>query len=212
MLRVIIADDHSIVTGSLSVVLNSQPDMQVVATAKNGSEAVDKCRELSPDIVLIDIWMPVMNGFEAAEHIKKTCPGIKIAILTSSESSDDIAAAVAKDADGYLLKDTPPALLSMIIRCICSGYCIYSTTAKPFLVDMLRKSRYIACREALWTMGDADRQIIKYLSQGKGNKEIAQILDCTEGMVKSSIARMIEIIRVENRAQLVMEALKHNII
>jgi NarL family two-component system response regulator LiaR len=212
MLRIIIADDHATIAESLYMIISNEPDMEVVATARDGAEAVEMCKELSPDIILMDIKMPVMSGIKATELVKRNCPETKVVVLTSCENKKDILELLEKNVDGYLFKDTQPSVLVMIIRCVCRGYYILNDYVKSYIVQLLREKEYSVFKEHIWAVEDMDKQILSYLSEGKTNREIAQKLSCTEKEIVSSVEKMLDALGVENHAQLIIEAMKHNVI
>lgn len=210
MLRVIIVDDQAIVSESLRIILDSSPETEVVATAGNGFEAVEKCRALAPDIVIMDIKMPQMNGLDAAGLIKKECMNTKVAIFTSSEDAGDVRAALSKGVDAYLLKDTPSAVLSQLIRFICEGYCIISNSARDFIAQNMQMDGGPADSAA--KLDEESRKIIGYLGEARSTGEISEALLCSEEAVEKKIEAIFRKTGVETKAELVIAALKRNII
>lgn len=213
MINVVIADDHKLLTDSLCMVFQEDEDINIVATAGNGEEALEKCRKLSPDVVLLDILMPHLNGIEAVRLIKENCPGIKIAMLTSLEESKSMLSSFVNGADAYILKDTPPEELKMLIKCINAGFCVMSTGARNlFLNEILNYRSITSDNTELKSLKNEDIQIIRFISEGKSNSEIGEILGYAPGTVKNKITRLLEITGVSSRSQLVMLALKNNLL
>lgn len=212
MINVLIADDHALLADSLSMVLQGD-DIHVVAIAYDGEEAVKKCSELYPDVALIDIKMPLLNGMEAARLIKENCPETRVAVLTSFEDGKKVLNCLIKGVDGYILKDTPPEKLKVLIKCIYWGFCVLSGSAKQLLqYELLGENGTIVSLEASKSMKLEDIEIIRYISEGKSNYEIGKILGYAEGTVKNKITKLLESAGVDSRAQLVMAALKNNLI
>ena len=212
MIRVLVADDHTLLTDSLRIILENESDIRVVATAYNGKEALEKCKELTPDIVLMDIKMPLMEGIESAGLIKKSCPATKIAILTSLEDSKYVLKSLIKGADAYLLKDTPPDRLKILIQCIHWGFFVLSHSARQLIQSELLSYNSMPAPESLKAFTQEDIEIIRYIGGGKNNREIGQLLGYADGTIKNKISKLMETTKVDNRAQLVMYALKNDLI
>jgi len=213
MINVLIADDHTLLADSLSLALRSDSEIHVVALAYDGDEAVKKCIELCPDIALIDLKMPVINGNEVVRLIKENCKDTKVAVLTSFEDGKKVLNCLLKGADAYILKDASPAKLQVLIKCIHWGYCVLSGSAKQLLqYELLENNGMTVSSETSKPMKLEDIEIIRYISQGKSNSEIGKILGYAEGTVKNKITKLLEFVGVDSRAQLVMYALKVNLI
>lgn len=208
-MRILIADDHALLSESLRMMLEMDHETAVVGVAYDGLQAVKLCNEQKPDIVLMDIRMPVMDGITATRQIKDSCPETKVIILTSLEDDQYITDCFSSGADGYLLKDTPPDKLTALIRCIHWGYMVSSPLV---LRALLNGSLAGAEHPQKPVMKEEDQQMIRLVSEGRSNSEIASIMCFAEGTVKNRITRIIEMAGVENRAQLVMYALRNNLI
>lgn len=208
-MRILIADDHALLSESLRVMLEMDKDTEVIGVAYNGLQAVNLCDEQKPDVVLMDIRMPMMDGITAAKQIKSSSPETKVIILTSLEDDKYIADCFNAGADGYLLKDTPPDKLTVLIRCVHWGYMVSSPLV---LRSMLNGSRAGKEYQQNPAIKEEDLKIIRLVSEGRSNSEIAGIMCFAEGTVKNRITRIIEMAGVENRAQLVMYALRNNLI
>lgn len=213
MINILIADDHTLLAESLSMVLEKDSEIRVVATAHDGNEAVEKCSQLKPDVVLLDIKMPVLNGIEAARLIKKNYPDCKVAILTSLEDDvKNVINSLLAGADAYLLKDTLPDRLKALIKCIYWGFSVFSGNTSQLIKDELLNLKGFEHSVASKPLKMEDIEIIKYIGDGKNNSEIGKILGYAEGTVKNRITKLMDITGVDSRAQLVMFALKNNLI
>ncbi len=208
-MRILIADDHVLLSESLRMMLETNNDIEVVGIAYDGMQAVALCDEQKPDVILMDIRMPVMDGIAAAKQIKDKSPDTKVIILTSLEDDKCVFNSFASGADGYLLKDTPPDKLVTLIRCVYWGYIVSSPLA---LRVMLSGKEALEEPQQVPDIADDELTMIKLISEGKSNSEIARIMCFAEGTVKNKITRIIEMAGVENRAQLVMYALRNNLI
>lgn len=213
MIRVLIADDHALLTDSLKMVLESFSGFEVVGIAHDGCQACEMCMSIRPDVVLMDIKMPMLDGINAVARIKAFDPGIKVIILTSLEEKNHIFKAFMNGADAYLMKDTPPDRLKVLIQCVCWGYQVLCGEMKELLESACKGLASDQKRDqVLAALKEEDIEIIKCISEGKSNYEIAEIFGYANGTVKNKVTRLLEITGTGNRAQLVMFALKHNII
>ncbi|MBP7177274.1 MAG: response regulator transcription factor [Thermoclostridium sp.] len=208
-MRILVADDHALLAESLRMMLELDKDIEVVGVAYNGLQAVKLCEEQKPDVVLMDLRMPVMDGVTATKQVKSKCPDTKVIILTSLEDDQWVADCFASGADSYLLKDTPPDKLTTLIRCVNWGYAVLNPLV---LRSMLTQSSTGENNQQNMVIRDDDLKMIRLVSEGKSNSEIAEIMSFAEGTVKNRITKVIELVGVENRAQLVMYALRNNLI
>ncbi len=208
-MRILIADDHALLSESLRMMLEKDEETEVVGVAYNGAQAVKMCGEQNPDVVLMDVSMPDMNGITATRKIKQAYPNTKVLMLTSFEDAKWIADSFEAGADGYLMKDTPPDKLITLLRCVNWGYVVSSHAAIQTMIDA---ARYAAEVTGSSLIKDEELQIIKLISEGRSNSEIAETMNYAVGTVKNKITKIIELSGVENRAQLVLYALKNNLI
>lgn len=213
MIRVLIADDHVLLTDSLKIVLENFEGIEITGVAHNGMEAYEMCMDTRPDVVLMDIKMPVLDGLDAIARIKSIDPNIKVIILTSLEGKSQILQAFLNGADAYLLKDTPPDHLKILIQCVSWGFNVMDGNIKDLLTGAPLPAGMREKRDSvLDAIKQEDIEIIKCISEGKNNSDIAEIFGYANGTVKNKVTRLLEITGTGNRAQLVMFALKHNII
>jgi len=210
-MRIIIADDHRLLSESLCLVFGNDPEVEVVASVQNGNDAVLKCIELLPDLVILDIQMPELDGISAAVKIKEQCPCIKIVILTSSEEGEHIINSISSGVDAYILKDTPPDMFTYVLKCVNMGFCILSPNVSGILKNELIRQQYVSSKGKVNGLKEEYIEIISYICEGKTNREIARCMNFAEGTIKNKITKILEMVGMESRAQLVVYALEKNL-
>lgn len=205
MIRILIADDHPIVRSGLKAILASQPDFELVADADNGSTAVTLSANLRPDVILIDLQMPIMDGLTAIKQIRLNQPEINILVLTTYDTDADIIPALEAGATGYLLKDTPPEELFRAIRSASLGEKVLAPAITARLMDRLssRTEKSLSGREI---------EVLELASRGDSNKDIATKLHITEATVKSHFVHIFDKLGVADRTAAVTVALEKKII
>ena len=203
--RILVTDDHPVVRAGLSGMLSGEPDFEVVGEAQNGKEAVAFVGELKPDVVLMDLRMPEMDGVTAIEHIKSSYPDVHILVLTTYESDADILRAIETGATGYLLKDTPREELFGAIRTVAQGQSPLAPGVAARLMQRVRDPE----EEGLSTR---EIEVLELVAHGTSNKEIAKQLWVSETTVKSHMLHIFDKLGVTDRTAAVTEALKRGII
>ncbi|MCP1145891.1 response regulator [Lysinibacillus endophyticus] len=209
MIRVLIADDHHVVRRGLLFFLKTQKDIEVVGEAKNGLEAVELVETLQPDIVLMDLVMPEMDGIQATKKIKEQWPDISILMLTSFADKDHVLPALEAGAAGYQLKDIEPDDLVSSIRQIINGENILHPVANSKLEETLREEENLPHVKNPLTPREQD--VLAELTKGKSNREIAASLFVTEKTVKTHISNIFTKLEVQDRTQAALYAVKHNL-
>lgn len=209
MIRVLIADDHHVVRRGLLFFLKTQKDIEVVGEAKNGVEAVDLVESLKPDIVLMDLVMPEMDGIQATKKIKSKWPDIHILMLTSFSDKDHVLPAIQAGAAGYQLKDIEPDELVNSIRQIISGEHILHPAATTQLEETLREEENLP--HVRNSLTPRERDVLAELTKGKSNREIASSLFVTEKTVKTHISNIFTKLEVQDRTQAALYAVKHGL-
>lgn len=204
-LRVLIADDHPIVRGGLTSLLQTQPDLHVVGSAANGAAALDLVARLHPDVVLMDLRMPVLDGVAATERITASHPRTRVLVLTTYDTDADITRAVAAGASGYLLKDAPLSQLTDAIRAAARGETVLAPPIAARLVSALRAP-------AAERLTPREVEVLAAVGRGATNAEIGRQLFIGEATVKSHLLRVFAKLDVDDRTRAVTVAIERGIL
>ncbi|MGE6515074.1 response regulator [Lysinibacillus sphaericus] len=209
MIRVLIADDHHVVRRGLLFFLKTQKDIEVVGEAKNGIEAIALAESIQPDIILMDLVMPEMDGIQATKRIKAKLPQIQILMLTSFSDRDHVVPAMEAGAAGYQLKDIEPDELVLSIRRIMQG----ENTLHPEATTTLEMDRQQSenALHVLNPLTPREQDVLAELTKGKSNREIASSLFVTEKTVKTHISNIFTKLQVQDRTQAALYAVKHGL-
>ncbi|HEY1368107.1 MAG TPA: response regulator transcription factor [Gaiellaceae bacterium] len=205
MIRVLIADDHGVLRDGLGRVIAAQPDLELVGAVANGAEAVELCRTAGPDVVLMDLEMPVLDGIEATRAILADAPGIAVLVLTSFSDQRRITGALDAGAVGYLLKDASADEVVRGIRAAAEGGSPLDPRAARTLLDAKDAPDPLAGISA------REREVLGLLLEGMPNKLIARRLDISEKTVKSHLTSIFREIGVTDRVQAVLWAERHGL-
>ena len=216
MVKIAIADDQVLFRDMLSIILTQDHTFEVIGSAGDGNEILQLCDEEKPDIVLLDVNMPVADGIFALLKIKEKYPHMKVIMLTTFEEEDYILNACTNAADGYLLKDTKPETLINTIKCVNDGLFVMHRSVQQCMVKQLAKAlqteKITEIADERFDFDPIDLKMLKLLSLGKSNAEIAQSLNYSEGTIKNRISRMLVITELKDRTQLAIFALQNGII
>jgi len=204
IIRVVIADDHSLLRAGLKMTIDSWEEYEVVGTAQNGRELVELCDKLQPDLVLTDMQMPNMTGFEATSIIKQKMPGTKVVALTTFDDSETVLQAVKAGCDGFLLKVIEPDQLRRSLLAIMSGINTFDALAMKQLKAHIDEQNRVQ-------LTDREREILRYVSQGDTNKEIADKMHLQAGTVKNLVSLLLSKTDCVSRADLTRYAIEHHI-
>lgn len=199
MIRVLLADDHQLVRSGLAALLAGSDDIEVVGTAANGEEAVEMARSFTPDVVLMDLVMPVMDGVEATRRLLADLPTVAVVVLTSFSDQERIIAALDAGAVGYLLKDVEPAELVRGVRAAARGESPLHPKAARSLLSSRTESRPPERTNVELTPREA--QVLNLLRQGLANKQIARSLGISQATVKAHLTSVFQRIGVTDRVQ-----------
>ena len=209
-IRIVIADDHPIVRQGLATVLSQDEDLEVVGQAENGAEAVSQARELHPDIILMDLQMPEMDGVEAIQIIKMVTSDIGIIILTTYDTDDYIFRGIEAGARGYLLKDSPPEEVLKAIHTVYKGESLIQPRVASRLIDRFSQLSHASATEEV--LSSREVQVLQLIAKGAANKEIANELFIGESTVKTHIIHIFNKLGVKGRTEAVAEAARRGII
>ena len=212
--RVVIVDDHVLYRRGLDLVLSSEPDIEVVAEADSGQGALAAVDEHRPDVVIMDVRMPRMNGIEACEAIKAKYPQIQIVILTTSDDEQDLFDAVRAGANGYLLKDVPPEEVVSGIRTLRSGGSLVSPTMAASLMRQFASlARHDDDPESSGArLTEREREVLVHVARGMGNREIAKTLFISENTVKNHVRSILEKLQLHSRVEAAMYAVRERLV
>ena len=209
-IKILIADDHPVVREGLIAMLSREVDFKVVGEAKDGVEAVNKARELSPDVVLMDLRMPEMDGVEAMRQIRSAMPDIKFIILTTYSDDDYIFSGIEAGARAYLLKDAPREDLFKAIRSVYRGESLIQPVVASKLLDRFSQlSRRAPSGEEL---SARELEVLCLMAKGAANKEISAELNIAQSTVKTHITNIFQKLGVNDRTEAVTQALKKGVI
>ncbi|MEG3880404.1 response regulator transcription factor [Microcoleus sp. herbarium7] len=209
MIRLLLVDDQSLICQGLQAVLNQEADLQVVGTAENGQVAIELAATLQPDVVLMDIRMPVMTGIEATRSIAEQFPDIKVLVLSTFDDDRDIAQSMRSGAKGYLLKDMPAPELAEAIRLVHRGYSQMAPGLMEKLLTNVSDSGDCTPQtepEELTQLPPRERDVLRLIGQGCTNREIANQLHLAEGTVKTYVTHLLNRLALRNRSQLAIYA------
>ncbi|MER5494408.1 response regulator transcription factor [Streptomyces sp. NPDC002490] len=202
--RVVIADDEPLIRAGIRLILTSDPAIEVVAEASNGREAVDLTLSHAPDVVLLDIQMPVLDGLGALGELRTLAPTTRAIVLTTFGERDNVLRALESGGAGFLLKDTAPAELIGAVRA-AAGDAYLSPAATRHVVDRLASGRAAARGEAararVATLSDREREVLALLGEGLSNAETGRRLHMSEATVKTYVSRILAKLECDNRVQ-----------
>jgi two-component system NarL family response regulator len=216
-IRAMIVDDHALFRRGLEMVLEEEPDIELVGQASDGAEAVEKAAESLPDVVLMDIRMPRSNGIEACRTMKEAAPSAKIVILTISDEEEDLFEAIRAGASGYLLKDIPLDEVADAVRAVYGGQSLINPSMAGKLLtefatlakrdDEERPQEVPAPR-----LTEREMQVLKLVARGMNNRDIAKELFISENTVKNHVRNILEKLQIHSRMEAVMVAVREKLI
>lgn len=204
--RVLIADDHGVVRQGLRMFLSLDPELAVVGEAENGEAALLMARELKPDVVLMDLLMPVMDGVEATKAIRNELPDVEVVALTSVLEDTVVTAAVRAGAIGYLLKDSEPEELHRAINGAADGQVQLAPAAAERLI------REVRAPESPEALTERETEVLKLLARGRANKQIASTLFLEEKTVKGYVSNILRKLGVQSRTQAALQAVRTGLV
>ena len=202
-IRILIADDHGIVRQGLRMYLGSDPELEIIGEARNGAEALKLAHQLHPDVVLMDLLMPVMDGIAATSAIRRELPDTEVVALTSVLEDAAVVEAIRAGAIGYLLKDTEAHELRRAIKAAAAGQVQLSPQAAARLMREVRAPEKIKA-----ALTERETEVLRLLAQGLSNKEIARSLNVGEQTVKTHVSHILEKLAVPSRTQAALYAMR----
>jgi DNA-binding NarL/FixJ family response regulator len=217
-IRTMIVDDHALFRRGLEMVLDSEPDIELVGQASDGAEAVEKAGETLPDVVLMDIRMPRSSGIEACRALKDVVPSAKIVMLTISDEEADLFEAIRAGASGYLLKDIPLDEVADTVRAVDGGQSLINPSmAGKLLTEFAILARREAASEPPQQvpapkLTDREMQVLKLIARGMNNRDIAKELFISENTVKNHVRNILEKLQIHSRMEAVMVAVREKLI
>jgi len=212
-LRILLADDHTVVRQGLRKVLEERQEWEVVAEAGDGRDAVRQAEELNPDVAIIDIAMPLLNGIEATRQIVKRSPTTRVLILTMYSDEAYVNQILQAGATGYLLKDSADVDLIQAVSAVSMGKSFFSpAVARVMLDDYVRQVAHKGVADRYELLSEREREIFQLIAEGKANKEIATILSISPSTVETHRARIMEKLDLHSAAEIVLYAVRKGVI
>ncbi len=208
-IRVLLVDDHAIMRDGISALINLQDDIEIVGEASEGKEAIEKARELVPDVVIMDISMPEMDGLEATRRIKKKNPSVKVLVLTQHDNREYILSTIKSGSDGYLPKRALGSELVAAIRAIHQGHSfLYPTAAGILLEDYRRQVE----KEPYDRLTEREREVFRLIADGHTSREIADMLFISLKTIHNHRAKIMEKLNIHNKSELIKFAILKGLI
>jgi two-component system, NarL family, response regulator NreC len=211
--RILIAEDYTILREGLRSLLSSNPEFEITGEAEDGNQAVQQTEKLKPDVVLMDLSMPRMNGMEAIREAKKRCPGTKILALTVHKDEEYIRATLAAGADGYVLKDATHAELVMAIKSVLAGkYYLSPGVSEKIIEGYLEGGKVLKPLSAWETLTQREREVLKLIGEGYKSKEIAEYLCISVKTVDKHRANLMQKLDLHNVQGLTAYAIERGLV
>lgn len=212
-ITVLLAEDHTIVRKGLRSLLDAEPDIEVVGEAEDGRQAVEAAQKLRPDVVLMDITMPLLNGLEATRQLKKLCPAVKVVILTVHTTEEYIFQVLRAGAAGYLVKQAAVEELILAIQAVYRGDSFLSPSiSRKVIEEYSRRAEATALDDDYEQLTDREREVLQLVAEGRSNREIAELLHVTVKTVEAHRARLMEKLDIHDTAGLTRYALRKGFI
>ncbi|MFH1381848.1 MAG: response regulator transcription factor [Chloroflexota bacterium] len=208
-IKVLVVDDHAIMRDGIRALLSLHKDIEIVGEASDGKEAIDKVQELSPDVVIMDIAMPSMDGLEATRRIKKKNPRVKVLVLTQHDNKEYILSAIKAGTAGYVPKRALGAELVSAIRAVCKvGSFLYPSAATALIEDYLRQAQ----EEPYDRLTDREREILKLIAEGHTSRDIAGMLFISLKTVLGHRTKIMQKLDIHNRTELIKYAIQKGLV
>ncbi len=205
-IKILVVDDQTLVRQGLATLLSVEDDFEIVGQSADGTQAFLHVEQLQPDVVLMDLRMPICDGITAAARIREKFPLVKVLALTTFDDDELIFEAIEAGAAGYLLKDTPREQVAAAVRAVYQGSMYLGPTIAPRIVSQLHRAPVKTSGTASHWLTSREQEVLKLIVQGKSNKEIALQLSITEGTVKNHVSSVLTAIGARDRTQAVLWA------
>jgi two-component system response regulator NreC len=213
MIRVLLADDHRMLREGIRALLERQDDITVVGEASDGREAVRLAASLCPDLVVMDVSMPLLNGIEATRQIKRDCPDVRILILTVHEQKDYVAQLLVAGADGYIIKRAAGDDLIAAIRTVCQGQTfLHPSITKVMVEDYVKRLQEGEGLDAYHILTEREREVLQLIAEGYTNREMADLLHISIKTVQNHRSRIMSKLDLHDRGELIKYAIQQGII
>jgi DNA-binding NarL/FixJ family response regulator len=212
-LRLLLGDDHTLVRHGLRKILEERADWEIVGEADDGRSAVKKALALQPDVAILDIGMPLLNGIDATRQIVHKAPNVKVLILSMHSDETYVTRALNAGATGYLLKDSAGKDLIKAVTAVSQGEAFFSpAVSRLMLDDYMRRAATSGVTDRYDTLSDREREIFQLVAEGRSNKEVAELLGISPATVETHRARILQKLDIHNTAELVLYAVRRGVI
>jgi DNA-binding NarL/FixJ family response regulator len=216
VITVVVADDQPLMRSALRICLDNEPDMTVVGEAADGAECVRVAQRLRPDVVIVDVSMPIMDGIEATRRLTSAGPAPRVLVMTTFDLDSNIIDAVRAGASGFLVKDAPPEELVRAVRVLADGQALLAPSVTRRLLDLRGRTLRPIPSEARDAAGPSitarELTVLKLVAQGLSNAEIARVMQLAPSSVKTHIGHLLAKLRLTDRVQLVVFAYEHELV
>jgi NarL family two-component system response regulator LiaR len=213
-IRIVLADDHAILREGIRALLEDQPDLVVVGEAADGRKAVELARAQSPDLVVMDIGMPLLNGLEATRQIRRECPHVSVLVLTMHDNEEYVSQILAAGASGYVLKRAASSELVSAIRAVAAGQSYLSPAVTKLLIEgyIGRQPAAPAVVDRFDTLTAREREVLQLVAEGHTNSQIAKLLNISLKTVKAHRSNLMQKLGLHDRGELIKVAIQRGII
>lgn len=212
-MRILLADDQGIVRRGMRALLETEPGMEIVAEASDGQEALRLCESASPDVVILDVAMPKLNGIDVAAQARKRRPDLRVIVLSMYADESYVVRALSAGARGYLLKEATDDDLLPAVRAVAAGKSFFSPAVSAMLLeDYMRHLQQRGLEDSYHLLTDREREVLQLLAEGRTNKEVALALDVGLSTVETHRANLMQKLNLHNTAEIVLYAVRKRII
>ena len=211
-IRILLADDHTILRSGIRALLENEPGLSVIGEAEDGRAAVSMACKLKPDVVLMDIAMPLLNGLEATRQIKIQCPDVKVLVLSMHDNEEYIRQALEAGAMGYILKDAAPGELIGAIRSVYRGEAVLSPAVTRLVIEDYLRWGGTRPQDVTDSLSPREREVLQLIAEGYTNKQIAEILSISIKTVQAHRNNLMQKLDLHDRGELIKYAIQKKII